>query len=248
MSEIIKTEAVVLSKIDYRDSSNIAALFTKDFGKLSVIIKGGRNPKSKMGMIVDPLNYLQTIIYKKDTRDLQLLSGADIISYFRGIKDDFDKLKYSYAVVELIKNLTVEHEVNHKLFKGIIRILDLIDESNESPAILFSRFFIFFLSELGYELQLEKCSSCGRTTLENKDLSYKFEIGILCGDCGRNSIGNYPLDTELFKYLFCLKANKNPGKVETEILNKAISFLEKYLKFHISGFNGIQSFQIFKQR
>ena len=45
MSEIIKTEAVVLSKINYGDSSIIASLYSKNSGKMSVIIKGGRNPK-----------------------------------------------------------------------------------------------------------------------------------------------------------------------------------------------------------
>ncbi|HSP87123.1 MAG TPA: DNA repair protein RecO, partial [Ignavibacteriaceae bacterium] len=68
MSEIIKTEAVVLSKMDYRDSSNILSLYTKDFGKLSVIHKGARSPKSKKGFIAEPLNHLHIIIYKKDSR------------------------------------------------------------------------------------------------------------------------------------------------------------------------------------
>ena len=40
MSEIIKTEAVILSKMNYGDTSNILSVYTKDYGKLSVIIKG----------------------------------------------------------------------------------------------------------------------------------------------------------------------------------------------------------------
>ena len=100
MSEIVKTEAVVLSKLNYGDSSSIAALFTKNYGKLSAIIKGGRNPKSKIGFIVDPLNHLQVILYKKDNRDIQTLSNADIISHFSKIKEDLNKLKYTYAVLE----------------------------------------------------------------------------------------------------------------------------------------------------
>jgi DNA repair protein RecO (recombination protein O) len=59
MSEIVKTEAVVLNKIDYRDTSVIASLYTEDFGKISAIIKGGRSSKSKTGRIVDPLNHLR---------------------------------------------------------------------------------------------------------------------------------------------------------------------------------------------
>jgi len=37
MSEIVKTEAVVLNKIDYRDTSVIASLYTEEFG-VSILI------------------------------------------------------------------------------------------------------------------------------------------------------------------------------------------------------------------
>ena len=84
MSEIIKTEAIVLSKLDYRDTSKIANLFTEDFGKISVIIKGARSPKSKTGKIVDPLNHIRIVYYNKESRDLQLISDAESINYFPG--------------------------------------------------------------------------------------------------------------------------------------------------------------------
>jgi DNA repair protein RecO (recombination protein O) len=242
MSEIVKTEAVVLSKINYGDTSNIASFFTKEFGKLSAIVKGGRNPKSKIAMIIDPLNHLELVLYKKDSRDLQFISNADLISHFARIREDFERLKYSYAIIELVKKLTAENEVHHKLFRGIIRILDLINSSNEKPEILFSRFFIFFLAEIGYDLQLNSCASCGRTNLEGMQLSYNFEIGILCEDCRGNFIESFKIPVELFSFLICLKKNKVNG-ASKETVEKAILFLEKYLRFHVQDFQGITSFK-----
>ena len=246
MSAIIKTEAVVLTKMDYGDTSKIVSLYSKDFGKFSAIIKGARSPKSKIGMAVDPLNHIQVVFYKKDTRELQIISSADLINHFTAIKEDLDKLKYSQAILELLKNLTVEHEVNERLFKGVIRILTLINSNSELPVILFGRFFIFFLSELGYELQLEKCSVCGRTNLENMELSHNFELGILCCDCRQSHIEFFSIKPELFSCLCCLKNNKKIELTNMAAAEKAITFLERYLKFHIPDFKGIQSFQIFK--
>src|ERR1035437_2213847 len=143
MSKLIKTAAIVLSKLNYGDSSSIVSLFTKEYGKLSAILKGGRNPKSKLSLIVDPINYLEVIFYNKPSRELQILSSADIKAHFHKIKEDLDKLKYAHSVIELVKNLSVEHEVNKKLFSGIIRILELIAEGKENPAVLFGRFFLF---------------------------------------------------------------------------------------------------------
>ncbi len=245
MSEIIKTEAVVLSKINYRDSSIIASLYSKDSGKMSVIIKGGRSPKSKIGMMVDPLNHLEIVFYKKESRDVQLLSGAEIISHFHHLKEDLERLKYSYAVIELVKKISPENEPNVKVFKGIVRILSLFDSSNERPEILFGRFFLFFIEEVGYQLQLFKCSVCGKDDLRNKILGYNYDRGLLCEDCRSENINNYEINSELFDYLYCLKTNKSILSVNDYTIKNAINFFETYLKFHISDFKGIQSFTAF---
>lgn len=246
MSEIIKTEAVVLTKMDYGDTSKIVSLYTRDFGKISAIIKGARSPKSKIGMVVDPLNYIQVVVYKKDTRELQIVSTADLVTHFTSIKEDLDKLKYSQAILELLKNLTMEHEANERLFKGVIKILTLINSKAEHPAILFGRFFMFFLSELGYEIQLEKCAVCGRTNLVNMELSHNFELGILCSDCRQTHVEFFSINPELFSFLNCLKDNKKVQLTNIAVAERAIVFMERYLKFHIPDFKGIQSFQIFK--
>lgn len=144
MSEIIKTEAVVLSKMDYRETSKIATFYTKDYGKISAVVKGARAVKSPIGMKVDVFNHLQVIIYKKSGRDLQLVTQAELISHYPDIKSDLEKLKYALAVLELIQAFTVEEEVNPKLFKGTIRILELFNSSNELPGTLLIKFILFF--------------------------------------------------------------------------------------------------------
>jgi len=245
MSEIIKTEVVVLSKINYGDSSIIASLYSKDSGKMSVILKGGRSPKSKMGMMVDPLNHLEIVFYKKESRDVQILSGAEIISHFHHLKEDLEGLRYSYAVIELVKNLSPENEPNLKIFKGIVRILSLFDSSNESPEILFGRFFLFFIEEVGYQMQLFKCTLCGKDELKNKILGYNYDRGLLCENCKTENINNLEINPELFDYLLCLKTNKSIQSVDNYTIKRANNFFENYLKFHINDFKGIQSFKAF---
>ena len=246
MSQILKTEAIVLSKINYGDTSIIVNLFTKEKGRLTAIVKGARSPKSKMGSIVDPLNYLSVIIYNKDTRDVQLISGADIIAHYPRIKEDYDKLQYAYAVIELTKSLIPEHEPNERIFKGIVRILELFNSSNNHSGILFGRFFLFFLEVIGYEFQIDKCYSCGETNLKEKDLAYNYNLGILCNNCKNENIQSFFLDAELFRLLFCLKHNEKIENIKVETINKALGYLEKYLRYHVPDFKGLSSLQLFK--
>ena len=246
MSDIIKTEAVVLSKINYGDTSSIVSLYTKSDGKLSAIVKGGRGPKSKIGKIIDPLNYLQVIIYKKTTRDVQILSDANIISHFVNIKENLDATRYSFAIIELIKNLTSEHEANTKVFNGLIKILNMIDQKKELPAYLYGRFLLFFLSELGYEISVDKCSSCGNKMFTDKMVGFNFESGFVCSDCFESHSGFENISAELFELIVCLKTNKIAEKFSIGLMDKFNLLLERYLKFHISDFKGIQSLQIYK--
>ena len=244
MSEIVKTEAIVLSKMNYGDSSSIASIFTEDLGKISVIVKGARSPKSKYGKIVDPLNYLLVVLYKKESREIQLLSGADIIEHYPSMKNDLNKLGYAYAVAELIKNLFAEHEVNKKVFKGIIKILSRLNSGEEKPEITFGRFFMFILKETGYEIQIDSCAICGKQKFVD-DIHYNFEKGLICGECTKTVVDNYDINLELLRYLNCLKYNESAGAFSNLITRKAINFMENHLKYHVPDFKGISSLKIF---
>jgi DNA repair protein RecO (recombination protein O) len=246
MSNIEKTEAIVLTKINFGDSSNIVSLFTKDSGKISAIVKGGKTGKSGASKLIDPPNHLMIIFYNKSSRDVQLISSAEIISHYPRMKEDFDKLKYSYAVIELLKKILPDDEANTRLFKGTLRIFDLLEEGKELPEVSFGRFFMFFLQETGYELQLTNCASCGKTNDNSTYLSYNFESGILCNSCNHENLSSFGINSELFRYLICLKNNKIVQDPGDRIPGIALNLMERFLKHHIPGFTGIQTFQIFK--
>lgn len=247
MSEIIKTEAVVLSKMNYGDSSNIATLLTDELGKLSVIIKGARSSKSKYGKAVDPLNYLLVVLYKKESREVQLLSSADLINHFPDLKSDLSRLSYAYAVIELVKNLIAEHEVNKKLFKGVIKILERINLGDENPQISFGRFFLFFLKEIGYEIQVETCAVCGKM-IKSEPVYYHRDKGLICGSCKNSVVDINEINMELLRYLNCLKNNESANNFGHQILQKSLMFMENHLKYHLPDFKEISSLKLFNLR
>jgi DNA repair protein RecO (recombination protein O) len=243
MSEIIRTEAIVLNKINFSESSLVVYLFTKHYGLVSVLIKGGRRAKSKFASIVDLLNHIQVIFYKKETRDIQILSSADLISHFPNIKSDLRLLKYGYAICELIKNNLIENEINDILFRGLVKILNLLENESEQPAVLFSRFLLFFIKEIGYDLNLESCYKCSKKFGQNEKPLPFFHDGFLCESCSlERGIKN---NSELFNFLFCLKKRKNITLTDDKISEDGINFLINYLKNHLENFRGINSLNLF---
>jgi DNA repair protein RecO (recombination protein O) len=244
MAEILKTEALVLRKINFGDSSNIGSFYTKDLGKISAIIKGARSPKSKTGKIADVLNRVEIVIYKKASRDVQLISQIDLINHYPSLKNDLEKLKYSSAIIELIDLFVLENETNDRLYRGTTKILDLIDAGND-PLLLFAKYFIFFISEIGFELEIEQCQSCKKTLDGKTKIGFSFEGGFYCPDCSKDHMISFEFSAELFESLFCLSSKRNTNSLNEEHLKKIVNILEKFLIYHMSEFKGLQSLKMF---
>lgn len=244
MTEITKNEALVLRKTKFRDSSLIVELFTKDYGKISAILKGARSSKSKIGGKVDLINHVEIVFYKKDSRDLQLVSQANLINQFGIIKSDLEKLKYASAICELLINLIPENEAHEKLFRGTIKILNLINSDNNASLLLFSKFLLFFIKEIGFELSMNFCSICGKELNEPNGNAFSFSEGLICKSCNQNKIETFELTEELFNLMKCLTSKKNILTYKKTELENIVFIIEKFLIYHNSEFKGIKSLQI----
>jgi len=102
MSVIVKTEGIVLTKTDHGDTSQIISVYTYEFGKISCIIKGVKKSSARQGNIFDVLNRLQIVLYKKEHREMNLISQSDLLSFYAGIKSDLNLMKYAFSINELI--------------------------------------------------------------------------------------------------------------------------------------------------
>jgi DNA repair protein RecO (recombination protein O) len=244
MSEIVKTRAIVLRRLDFGDTSRIAHFFTEEFGKLTAMVKGAKSPKSKTGLAIDLLNVVELVLYKKETREVQLVSQVELLKHFSSIRDDFEKYKFASTVIELLSTLITESEPHLKLFEGSVKILSLIDSSNQSPKFLFVKYFFFFLKELGYEFQYERCNICRRDISRGEKASINFEAGLICSDCRQDRRTNFNFSEELFELIFCLNQKKSLCSYTEEDLDTILILLEKFLSYNISEFKGLKSLKI----
>lgn len=245
MSEIIKTKGIVLRKIDYGDSSKIATLLTEHHGKLSVILKGAKSAKSKIGGIVDLLNHVEIVLYKKAGRSVQVLTQADLITHYPLIKDDLDKIKYASAITELTHLLTIEEETHERMYRGLSRILDLMNNLNSIPKLLFVKYFLFFLEDIGYALEIEKCSQCSKNLKDSGVVKFNYDNGFMCSECGSNHLISHEFNEELFTSLYCLNGRQKNEIINESDLDSLIFFLEKYLSYHVDEFNGLRSLKAY---
>ena len=245
MSSIIKTEAVVIKKLNHGDSSKIITIYSVNYGKMSVIAKGIKSPKSKLNARLELFNIVETVIYNKESREIQLISSAEIVKAHNTLVENLDYYQYAMAVLELYNSLLHDHEKNERLYNGLTRILSLLNSKGNKTQELFLRFFLFFTTEIGYGLQIDKCAHCGKFLMNSNGVFYSYTEGIMCNECAEGHLINFEFSKELFNLIICLSSKNNLCNYTKQDLDFLAMFLERHIAYHNDNFRGLKSLKIF---
>ncbi|NTU59304.1 MAG: DNA repair protein RecO [Chlorobiaceae bacterium] len=154
---IVKTRAVVLREIKYRDQSKICLLMTREFGQVSVILKGGRNPKSRIGVLFSPGNIIDTVLYRKSTRDIQLASDASLVLSPLSSAPDLDRFSMLYRVLDLARHSSGTEEKNVPLFTLLCTTIEQLCRSNENFQSILAWFLLRLVGVLGFSPSIDRC-------------------------------------------------------------------------------------------
>jgi DNA repair protein RecO (recombination protein O) len=253
MSSIVKTDAIVLKAIKYREASKIVTFYTRQFGKISAIAKGARRATSKYGSSLDPLSYVSLVLYKKEGREIQTLSQCDLMKSFRHLYEDLDKMAAGMAILELVTVVTHEQEKNLPLFNLLVESLTAVNNATKNPSSLLYVFEFQLARVLGFQPSFGNCISCGKPVVrEGADrIEYHLEQGgPLCGSCGIVPGSKITLNGSVFQLLSRMSLNtKVTTDVNIEIDKKSQreieNFLRSFLQFHVSGIRPLKSEKVF---
>jgi len=151
---LVTTEAIVLRSRKQGDTSKIVSLYTLDFGLVDVIAKGAREMKSKFGSALEPFTYSKATFYKKDGRDLHLLSNAEVVTPFRNLQSDLEHIESATKVIELLLRAQHHEESHPELFKLVKETLQIMNESKSVSSILFA-YYLKYISFAGFAMNLD---------------------------------------------------------------------------------------------
>lgn len=136
-----KTSGIVLHTIKYGDSSIIAHIYTRDFGRQSYMVNGVRSKRSKYHFSnFQALTLLNLEVDHKNTREIQRIRDLKIDQPFHHIHSDIIKNTIALFVGEVLYRSLHDVEGNHTLFdyvKSAIQILDFCEESTVNFHLIF---------------------------------------------------------------------------------------------------------------
>ena len=163
--------AFILHGRDFQNTSRLLDVFTHEYGRITLVAKGARSPKSKLQGILQP--FLPLIISWSGKGEVQTLTGAESVK--SPIKLSGKQVMSAYYVNELLQRLMTFHDPHPELFSIYKQTLEsFIDDDDE---LVLRRFEKHLLVEIGYGLNLESEYENGVALVKDEKYYYDIEKG-----------------------------------------------------------------------
>ncbi len=199
--------ALVLRTTDYSETSRIATLWTREYGKIRVLAKGARRLKSSFENALDLLTLCSIVFLRKSSGGLDLLTEAQVVQRFSRLRTHLPALYGAYYLAELLADWTEDYDPHPMLFDQALTTLQElgppVSPEGDATPVLVMRFEMQVLSELGYRPVLEGCASCG-DPLAPGEVRRHFSVaagGVICANCQGSVRDRQPLALETVQWL-----------------------------------------------
>ena len=180
---IKKIEGIIVSEVDYKESSKIINIFSPDVGVIGVLARGTKKVKSNLSGVTSKLTYGYFHIQYKEY-GFSTLMEVDVINGFKNIRKSIDKISYASYLLEL-SSMVYKHGSNIDIYNLLIASLKKIDEGYDYEVIT-NILELKLLEYLGIKPVIDSCVSCGRKTDIVTISSYKG--GYLCKNCAHDEV------------------------------------------------------------
>ncbi|MGJ5641697.1 DNA repair protein RecO [Formosa sp. S-31] len=233
------TNAIVLSKLKYRDNDLIVSCYTEDFGVLSFLLRGVL--KSKKGSAKTAyfqwLSQIQIVIDYKPNRTLHTIKDVKINEFYISLHTQVVKSTISMFLAEVLVMSLKEEEANQELFQFLTEGLNWVDK-NENVA----NFHLYFLFQLTRYL--------GFFPDFTHSNQYKY-FNLTSGSFEPQSTSVYSVSGEEFvvlKSLFGIKFDDLATiKISSMQRKNFLEMLMLYYELHLGHFKKPKSLDIFSQ-
>lgn len=159
---IREDEAIVLGAKPYSNTSLIAALLTRKAGKVRLVAKGVRSPKSRVGVGLEPATHVHLEWFESPKRELGALRKCETLTVFRRPWEDFEAMQAAGRLLRAVDRVLGPHEGEEAHF-GLLRAALEALEEGAAPGGLEALFMILLLQSLGLAPALRYCEECAKT-------------------------------------------------------------------------------------
>jgi DNA repair protein RecO (recombination protein O) len=205
-----KAVGIVVRTHDWSETSRIATIWTREFGKVRVLAKGGRRLKSNFEVALDLLTVCSIVLLRKSSGGLDLLTEARVEERFGGLRTNLRALYGGYYIAELLGEGTQEYDPHPALFELSLDTLRKLAAGGDVAGLV-SAYELGWLGELGLRPVLERCAVCQTDQLPAGPLMFSpIAGGVVCPACAASQRDRRSMSRQALATLEELSAGELP--------------------------------------
>lgn len=233
-----KSEALVIRLADFSNTSRVGTFFTRNFGRISAIAKGGRRLRGPFDTGLDLLSTIEIVFIRKSGTALDILTEARLVQRFRPQASALSAFYAGCYVAELLAGLTADHDPHPGLYDAARAILHgLPDCGNVRLPVLW--FELVLLRETGHLPSFDVCLLCGEPVEVSRSHSFWVsQGGLLCPRCQRDEFARHQVSAGAVTLWRTLEAVSFADVMTLEATGQQLKELRYTLTGSISGLLG----------
>lgn len=236
---LVKTRCIALNPVRYSDSGIIARLYSREYGRLALMVKGSGRRKGRHGIMFQPLFVLDLEIYHRQSRELQTLKEPTVSFAPHNIYSDVRKSCVAVFIGEVLASVLREESPNEALFDFIEDSVKYYDCTGEGFANFHLAFLATLSSYLGFEPSRNTAGSNSFFDMQNGCFSALPPVHGYCSDAENSSILAQIFDSSFDG----VKDIALTGSRRSAVLEDLIG----YYRLHLPGLTHIKSLDAMRE-
>ncbi|MEP3837245.1 MAG: DNA repair protein RecO [Algibacter sp.] len=235
---LITTNAIVLSKLKFKDNDLIVKCYTQDIGVVSFLLRGVLKSKKGNSKVAyfQLLSQLEIVFTHKNTRSLQSVKETKLKHLYSSLHTHVLKSSIVMFLSEVLSNILQEEEQNEVLYSYLENTFLWLDSQAE-----YANFHLLFLLKLTKYLGFYPDTT-------NVDAPY---FNLYEGKFETKPSNKYAIFGEnlvLLKQLLGIKFDTlNSVKINAKQRQSFLCMILLYFELHLGAFKTPKSLEVFNQ-
>ncbi|MBQ8159886.1 MAG: DNA repair protein RecO [Clostridia bacterium] len=192
--------AIVVHTSNYRDRDRMLTLFSPVKGKMDVIARGCRSPRSPLINASELFALGDFELYEKQGR--QTVVSCQLIENFYPLREDYERLACGTFLLNLCGAVIQPMQPAQDLFMLLLHTLSRLAFSTQEWRPLLTGFFVHYAQDLGILPDMDRCLACGREMEEGSHAFFDMgRGGFTCHSCGKIDAAAVPFSGEQMAFI-----------------------------------------------
>ncbi len=200
-ARIYKTQGIVLKSMELGEADRVLTVLTPHLGKLRVIAKGVRRPRSRIGGGLDLFSDVQLVLALGRTFDV--VTQTSLEDPHLPLRNDLVSTACAWYLAELADRFCEDRAESHLAFVLLAQALTALDAPRDAVAhAVVARWFeLHLLAAMGFRPELSRCLECDAVIEPDGNVYSATAGGVLDARCAHAALGGRPISAAALKVL-----------------------------------------------